>query len=405
VTLKATARTYNGELITGSGVQNPAEVTVPAGAQVAQLASQIFGTGIVGRSGWIELTASDPGASGFFELFDNALSTFDGASFPTVPSSRLIFPHVDQDTTLYIVNTGDRSAATTGVYVFDNNGSLAGSTMFSLNAKAGWTGRVADLIPALQSIDGYVVVDTQGNLFQGSSETLVGMQSFQRGDSSIVLGQADPDIVRTGYATHIAVGGGYATRLTLVNPASSPQQVQLTLSGATVTRTIPAKGRLDESLAQMFNISGNSLTTGYLKVQAVDGPGVGGYVEITTAEGLVRTTTPIAREAQRRLIFSHIAQGGGYFTGLALLNTESSAATVTIEVDAPGGTVLGSKVVTLQSGDRLTALISELFPNITNQLGGFVRVTSTQPIYGLEIFGSVDQRSGSFLTNIPAGTF
>jgi hypothetical protein len=67
--------------------------------------------------------------------------------------------------------------------------------------------------------------------------------------------------------------------------------------------------------------------------------------------------------------------------------------------------VLGSKVVTLQSGDRLTALISELFPNITNQLGGFVRVTSTQPIYGLEIFGSVDQRSGSFLTNIPAGTF
>jgi hypothetical protein len=190
-----------------------------------------------------------------------------------------------------------------------------------------------------------------------------------------------------------------------VNPVSVPQQVQLTLNGTTVQRSIPGYGRLDESLAQMFNISGTALTTGYVQVKVSDTPGVSGYVEIAAADGLVRTTTPIARESQSRLLFSHIAQGGGYFTGLALLNAEAEAATVTIEVHAATGATLASKDVTVRAGERMIGLINELFPSIQNQLGGFVRVISTRPIYGLQVFGSFDPRTGSFLTNIPAGTF
>jgi hypothetical protein len=405
ITLRATARGYDGQLIAGNGVQNPVELTIPAAGQIARLASEIFGAGIAGRSGWVELTASDPGVNGFFQLFDNGLSTSDGGTFPTAPSARLVFPHVDKDTILYIVNTGDQPVPATAVVMYDNNGILAGSTTLSLAAKSGWNGRITDLLPALQGIDGYVVVDSQGAVFAGSSETLVGMQNYLRGDAAIVLGQADSELVRTGYAVHVAIGGGYATRLSLVNPASVEQQLQLTMNGTTVQRRIPGFGRLDESLAQIFNISAGGLTTGHLKLQTSGGPGVSGYVEITAADGFVRTTTAIARDAQTRLMFSHIAQGGGYFTGLALLNTGAASATATIEVHSPNGATLASKVVTLQAGERLIGLLSELFPNIGTQLGGFVRVDSTQPIHGLQIFGGLDQRSGSFLTNIPAGTF
>ena len=405
VTLKATARGYDGQLIAGGGIQNPVELAVPAAGQLVRLATEIFGAGIAGRSGWVELTASDIGGNGFFLLFDNALTTSDGGSFPAAPSSRLIFPHVDKDTVLNVVNTGDFATPTTGVLVYNNSGLLAGSAIVSIGAKSGWTGHVGDLIPSLQALDGYVVVDTQGNAFTPSSETLVGMQTYQRGDAAIVIGQRDSELVRSGYAVHVAIGGGYSTRLTLVNPAAVQQQVQLTLNGTTVQRAIPANGRLDESLAQTFNLSGDPQVTGYLKVQTSDVPGVSGYVEISAFDGLLRTTTPIAREAQRRLVFSHVAQGGGYFTGLALLNADAAAATVTIEVDSPTGTILASKVVTLQPGERMIGLLSELFPSIQNQLGGFVRVDSTLPIYGLQIFGSADQRSGSFLTNIPPGTF
>jgi hypothetical protein len=353
------------------------------------------------------LTASDSGFNGFFELFDDALSTSDGGSFPTAPSDRLFFPHVDKDTTLYIVNTGDRANPETAVLVYNNSGTLAGSTTVSIPARGGWSGRIADLVPSLAAVDGYVVVDTHGSLFASSGGTLVGMQSYQRGDAAIVLGQRESELVRTGYAVHAVTGGGYTTRLSLVNPAAVEQQLRLTLNGATVQRTIPAYGRLDESIAQMFNISGNSTTSGSLKVETVDpdGTGVSGYAEIAASEGLVRTTTPIANEPQRKLMFSHIAQGGSYFTGLALLNTEASAATVTIEVSSSNGTVLGSKVVTLQSGERLIGLLSELFPSLGTQMGGFVRVVSSGPIHGLQIFGSLDPRSANFLTNVPPGAF
>ena len=94
--------------------------------------------------------------------------------------------------------------------------------------------------------------------------------------------------VRNGYAVHVAIGGGYTTRLTLVNPASIQQQLQLTLNGKTVQRTIPAHGRLDESLGQMFDISGGAQTTGYLKLQTTDVPGVIAYVEIAAFDGLLK---------------------------------------------------------------------------------------------------------------------
>jgi hypothetical protein len=405
ITLKATARSYDGQLITGNGVQNPAEVIVPPGGQLARLAAEVFGAGIGGRAGWVELTASDSGVSGLFELFDNALTTSDGGAFPTAPSARLVFPRVDKDTILYVVNTGDQATPAAGVLAYGNNGVLAGSTTVSIGAKAGWSGRIGDLLPSLQGFDGYVVVDSQGSAYTSSLETLVGMQTYQRGDAAIIIALSDFEVVKIGYAVHVAIGAGYTTRLSLVNPASAQEQVQLTLNGTTVQRTIPGFGRLDESLADMFNVSGNNLTTGFLKVQTSDVPGVTGYVEIAAFDGLVRTTTPIAREAQSRLMFSHVAQGGAYFTGLALLNAQAAPASVTIEVNSGNGTTLASKVVTLQAGERLVGLIRELFPNIQNQLGGFVRVVSTQPIYGLEIIGSFDPRSGSFLTNIPAGTF
>jgi hypothetical protein len=104
------------------------------------------------------------------------------------------------------------------------------------------------------------------------------------------------------------------------------------------------------------------------------------------------------------LTFSHVAQGGGYFTGLAILNTQTDAATVTIEVHSESGALVASKVVSLQGGERLVGLISELFPNVQNQMGGFVRVVSTRPVLGLQIFGSLNS-SGGFLTNVPPGTF
>jgi hypothetical protein len=101
------------------------------------------------------------------------------------------------------------------------------------------SGRIADLLPSLQTFDGYVVVDTHGSPFADSSETLVGIQSYQRGDSEIVLGQPAFELVQVGYAVHVAIGAGYTTRLTLVNPSAVQQPATVQLNGTTMLRTIP----------------------------------------------------------------------------------------------------------------------------------------------------------------------
>src|SRR5262249_42745833 len=50
-TITLTARSYDGTVISGSQMTNPATVRIPANSQQAFLAADAFGSGIVGRTG------------------------------------------------------------------------------------------------------------------------------------------------------------------------------------------------------------------------------------------------------------------------------------------------------------------------------------------------------------------
>ena len=58
VTVLLTARTYSGEQIAKDGVTNPAQVKLPPGGQRAVRAAEIFGAGMDGQAGWIEVASS-----------------------------------------------------------------------------------------------------------------------------------------------------------------------------------------------------------------------------------------------------------------------------------------------------------------------------------------------------------
>src|SRR4051812_45013236 len=55
-----TARDYAGTLIQSADIVNPVTLTLPASGQKELRAAEIFGIGISGRSGWIELSTSTP---------------------------------------------------------------------------------------------------------------------------------------------------------------------------------------------------------------------------------------------------------------------------------------------------------------------------------------------------------
>jgi hypothetical protein len=402
ITLTLSARGYDGQLIAGPGIQNPAQLTIPSGGQAARPASEIFGAAIVGRSGWLEIAPSDPtGGGGFFMLCDNALRACDGGPLVSAPAARLLFPQVNNETILHVVNTGSQPIQSASLLGYDNNGNRVGSALLAIAAQGGWSGRIVDLLPSMAGVDGYAEIDSRG-LFS-SSASLVGTASYQRGGDNAVVAVLDGTVrLRTGYAVHIVSGGGYTSRLKLVNTDFVQQSVQVTLNGVNAERTIPAHGRLDEPLDEMFSFSGASVVTGYLAVQTLTNTsGVIGTVEIAAAGGQLLTVEPVEGQDTVELTFPSILQDRGYWTGLALLNARQTAATVTIEIHSPAGTTVATKAVTIAPGQRAGGTVSEWFPGISNQTGGSIRITSTSPIYGVQFFGTTGENGGNFLVTVP----
>ena len=91
-----TARSYSGAILQNDDLTNPVRLTLPASSQRALFATEIFGSGISGQTGWVELSAS-PAVKGLFLVLDSRMSFVDGTELTTTPSSRVIFPKVFAD--------------------------------------------------------------------------------------------------------------------------------------------------------------------------------------------------------------------------------------------------------------------------------------------------------------------
>jgi hypothetical protein len=88
--------------------------------------TEIFGAGISGRPGWVDIVPSTPAVKGFFILFDDALTAIDGAGFSGSPSSSLIFPKVTSDTTVTFINTSSKVIESAAFLLFDKMGLRTG---------------------------------------------------------------------------------------------------------------------------------------------------------------------------------------------------------------------------------------------------------------------------------------
>src|SRR5437867_2588275 len=76
-TVTLTARGLDGRTIAGQDISNPAVVRIPASGQRALRHTEIFGPGISGKAGWVELVSSTPAIKGYFMLFDAGLDYID----------------------------------------------------------------------------------------------------------------------------------------------------------------------------------------------------------------------------------------------------------------------------------------------------------------------------------------
>jgi hypothetical protein len=94
-----------------------------------------------------------------------------------------------------------------------------------------------------------------------------------------------------------------------------------------------------------------------------------------------------ARPAGTNFTFPYLANGDGFFTGLAFA-TGTAAAKITIEVYPPSGGTPLSAAINLDANQQLSRLLNELVQASANQVGGYIRIRSDQPIWTWEIYGS-----------------
>jgi hypothetical protein len=416
-TVTLMARGLDGQGIFGDGITNPVTLTIPASGQRALQPAEIFGARISGKTGWLELESSTPAVKGFFVLFDADINYIDGAELVSGPAARLIFPKVsvtrDSTTNITLINTASAGVKSV-VTAYDNNGNATASHVFAAGPFSGFSGPITSLVHLDTGFEGYAVVETVATPFSAALESLVGFETYRnRSDIALLLGLPESATLRTGFLPHLASQGGYQTKLGLVNYSNQTLAVKITADGltadgksripgsVTIDRILPANGRLEERADHMFTLTGDALIAGSIRFEVQgNAPGLLGYLDLGTMDGILLSALPAQGSAFSDLYFSHVAEGSGFYTGLAFLNPNTQASSVTVDVFNREGHRVDSGELVLAPGERRSQILSELLPSAANQLGGFVHVTASRPIFANQLFGS--RTNPTFLANVSA---
>lgn len=218
----------------------------------------------------------------------------------------------------------------------------------------------------------------QGKLTVGGSVSITNVVP----GGGILPGGATFSIFGTGFTqqTKVSLRGINASNIQYV----SPTQFLVTLRET---------GMLDGALITVQNPD-NSIDTYYSYMRGVP---VG-----QSTRPLLAQTTPVfsIATANEAILPPTISSqvNADYFTALALQNPNAAAASVTVEARAANGGLIGSQVVTLPSGARISREASEWF-GVTLPSGGYLHVVSAQPVQVLGLLGN--DRSGVVLPVMP----
>ncbi len=209
------------------------------------------------------------------------------------------------------------------------------------------------------------------------------------------------------YSPQFAITSGFSTLLNVINAnPDSDTQVTITLHGADghvigtpVVQSIPQNGQLKDDLNNIFQQDPSvQNSTGWIEIDsAVDQ--VVGTVSFTDSSNQFLVSFELSGNPLNRFVFPIAAEDSTYQTGIALLNTNSTTANVTLDLWGPGGTKERSASVSLPPGTRTAMFLSDYFPGLTPHLVGNIRVSSDKPIHGFSLY---NDRSLHFISAVPA---
>jgi hypothetical protein len=288
----------------------------------------------------------------------------------------------------------------------DRAGKQIESFSVAIQPKGTWTGRLDEIFKKENvTADGYVSCIYYG------CERIMAIEHLRGKDSLAMIRGSGTPSVSALFAPHFAAGGGYYTKLSLINSfCCSSTTATITVyddqglpdveaGSSPITITLPGWGKALVDIGELLGYGNDdTVHTGWLKIEW-DYSALRGSISIGDNVNGSLTSMALSEVGTRDAVIPHVAQNDFYFTGLALLNFTHKPAQVTVKVFNSAGVLTGSSTFQIRGGAKLTKLINEIVPGLKSQVGGFIRVTSDRDLLIYSLFGT---NSLSALSVIPA---
>jgi hypothetical protein len=350
----------DGNLDTGLGIRNPTAVHLEAGEQWARLIGEIFG--VASFNGWVEIESSESNLRTYTATGARDLAFVDGAG-PSPESTNFFLLH--RDASAMLVNRGTADV-TASILELD-------------------TGIVRPfLVPARSR---RTTPLTAGPVRITSSTPLAGLEKFGTAENLALGGpiqSARPSLV----FPQGVVGEGYRSWVTLANGASSDALVSVRFAGRRGTVVVAGDSTARFSIAELLSVSDETIQVDAVRIESVSPFSSASLMGVIDIELDTTLVTLAATSAKTEIVFPHVADLGGFFTGIALA-AGASGAMVTIEVFTASGERSGFGTVGVGANGQLARLVRELIPEFPGQNGGYIRLQSDQPIWAWEIYGTL----------------
>jgi hypothetical protein len=389
---------YDGILTLGRDVVNPSvRPPLVSNAQLPIIDWEIFGAGLLdlNSNGWIKMESDRPNANGFFVIFDSGLSFMDGANMTDMKFTDFVFPELQTDgyNKISIINDNTSDTSVT-LDLMAADGAIRDSQIRSIKSNGALTVDLfTELFGGMQpDATNYVRVKSSGSV-----------HSFQvaRQNSSDVFALAGQDLSSGGtilYAPQFVIGGSWRASLSIINLDSRAGMVTLQFInedgiqiGATRATTIPANGKLYIEDPEFFlTLSPGGFAVGYLRIVSdairLSGSVVFGEINRQSSASALALISSL----QTSVLYSQVASNDIYYTGIAILNPNSSAANVTLELFRADGTRIAEKIEVIKAHHRQSRVLVQYFPLLeeVGQTGGYVRLRSDLPIASFAVFGT-----------------
>ena len=402
----------------------PREVVIQPNEQQAVVLTEVF-PNVVQVEAFIIAFSDNIGVVGFFLTFAPDVSQIDGAEaslFNILPRA-LLFPELlsgNGESTELNVIVGADSLVPPPSFTLDFD--LCGGDGTCITERreipsgpfgvARFSGTVASLFqdktPAGEPRfdQSYVTVNVPNGLVSGYQEFR--SADFRGGRNALSLreGEERPFSI---FGAQVADAEDITSDITLINPTTDlPATLNISVfsTGAgdgtpltTASIVLPPGGVVKSNIRDLVDLPDGDYV-GWIRVDS-DVSNIVGNVTFGDVGRTFLSSVQMEGSPQSRLLYSHLADGLGFFTGLTFLNITPDLIDVEVEVFDPAGKMTGSGDFQLAAFEHGPRLLGEIIPGFEPQVGGFISLIASQGILSFEQFGFVEDGVLKSLSAVP----